>query len=108
MSTPRSTIALVRTTFGDRDTAERVARTVIDERLAACATLDAVRSIYRWHGAIEENDEVAVLFKTAVHDAFALHARIVELHDYDLPVIEYWTVGTDAPAMDWVYDATSE
>jgi periplasmic divalent cation tolerance protein len=108
VSAPKYTIALVRTTFGSRDKAEQVARTVIGERIAACATIEAVRSIYRWRGAIEESDEVAILFKTGVHDVSALHARIAELHDYDLPVIEYWTVGTDAPAMDWVYDSTSE
>jgi periplasmic divalent cation tolerance protein len=100
-------IALVRTTFGDTARAELVARTVIDERLAACATLDQVRSIYRWLGKIEQADEVAVLFKTSIDDAPALHARIAELHDYDVPVIERWTVETDAPAADWVQNSTT-
>lgn len=101
-----SLIALVRTTFGDRDKAESVARMVIGERIAACATLNLVRSIYRWRGAIEESDEVAVLFKTGIGDALALRTRLAELHDYDLPVIEYWTVETDAMAADWVHDST--
>ena len=103
-----SEIALIRTTFGDTSRAEQVVRTVIGERLAACATLDQVRSIYRWEGAIEQADEVAVLFKTGVADAAALRARIVELHDYDVPVSECWTVATDASAADWVLASTSK
>jgi periplasmic divalent cation tolerance protein len=100
-------IALVRTTFGNRVKAEEVARTVIDQRLAACATMEAVRSVYRWQGTIEQDDEVAVTFKTGAFGIVALRARIAELHDYDLPVIEHWTVETDPPAFDWVNDATS-
>jgi len=103
-----SEIALVRTTFGDTSRAEQVTRTVIGERLAACATLDQVRSIYRWQDAIEQADEVAVLFKTSIEHAPALRTRIAELHDYDLPVIEHWTVETDAPAAAWVRDSTLE
>jgi periplasmic divalent cation tolerance protein len=102
-----SLIALVRTTFGDTTRAEQVARRVLGERLAACATLDQVRSIYRWHGAIEQADEVAVLFKTSMEDATALRARIAELHDYDVPVIECWPVETDVAAADWVRDSTA-
>ncbi|CAN5503222.1 divalent-cation tolerance protein CutA [soil metagenome] len=103
-----SEIALIRTTFGDTARAEQVARTVITERLAACATLDQVRSIYRWDGAVEQADEVAVLFKTSVEAAPALRARIAALHDYDVPVIEHWNVETDAPAADWVRNSTGE
>jgi periplasmic divalent cation tolerance protein len=103
-----SEIALVRTTFGDTARAELVARTVIGERLAACATLDQVRSIYRWDGAIEQAEEVAVLFKTSAESAPALRARIAALHDYDVPVIEHWTVETDASAADWARNSTSE
>jgi periplasmic divalent cation tolerance protein len=100
-------IALVRTTFADRDKAEQVARAVIDERLAACAAMEQVRSVYRWRGAIEESDEIAVLFKTRALSIVALRARIAELHDYDLAVIEHWTVETDPATFDWVNDATS-
>lgn len=101
-------IALVRTTFGDTSRAEQVARSVIAERLAACATLDQVRSIYRWDGAIEQADEVAVLFKTSVEAAPALRARIAALHDYDVPVIECWHVETDVQAAEWARKSTTE
>jgi len=101
-------IALLRTTFGERDAAEQIVRTVIDERLAACATIEPVRSVYRWRGAIEESNEIAVLFKTRIFSIAALRTRIAELHDYALPIIEHWTVETDATAFDWLNDATSD
>ena len=102
-----SRIALVRTTFGDRARAEQVARALIDERLVACATLEQVHSIYRWQGTVEQADEAAVLFKARPEDAYDLLARITELHDYDVPVIEYWTVDANPPAKDWVNEATA-
>jgi periplasmic divalent cation tolerance protein len=100
-------IWLVRTTFGGRAHAEQVACALIEERLAACATLEAVHSIYRWQGEIEQADEVAVLFKTRVGSVSALATRIEELHDYDLPVIERWPARANVRARDWVYDVTA-
>lgn len=77
--------------FADAAEAERIAETVIKERLAACANiLGDCRSIYRWQGAIERAEEVPALFKTARADA--LVARIAELHSYDMPAIMVWPV----------------
>ncbi|HZH07606.1 MAG TPA: divalent cation tolerance protein CutA, partial [Lautropia sp.] len=54
-------IATVYATFADAEEAERIARTLVEERLAACANiLGPCRSIYRWEGAIEDTSEVAV------------------------------------------------
>ena len=99
-------IALVRTTLADMAAAEHLARTLVDEKLAACVTLEPVRSIYRWQGAIADDAEIALLCKTATDRAEALRARIAELHDYGLPVIESWAVECDATAAAWVRDAT--
>jgi len=100
-------IALLRTTFAGEESAAALARQMVEEKLAACATLAPVRSIYRWQHQIEDEAEVAVTFKTATDRAAALRARIAALHDYQLPVIEGWQldVGSDAEA--WVRDATA-
>lgn len=77
--------------FADAAEAERIAETVIEERLAACANiLGPCRSIYRWQGAIERAEEVPAIFKTA--RAEALIARIADLHSYDVPAILVWPV----------------
>jgi len=80
--------------FADAGEAERIGRAVVEERLAACVNiLGPVRSIYRWHGAVEQSDEVAAIFKTTAGGADALIARIAALHSYDVPCIVTWPVG---------------
>jgi periplasmic divalent cation tolerance protein len=81
-------IVSVYAVFADGDEAQRIARAVVEERLAACANiLGPCRSIYRWQGAVEEADEVAAIFKARADQAPALIARIAGLHSYDVPTI---------------------
>lgn len=86
-------IVTVYATFAAGDEAERIARTVVEERLAACANiLGGCRSIYRWQGQVEEAEEVAALFKTRADQSPALIARIAELHSYDVPAAVVWPI----------------
>lgn len=79
--------------FADSEEAERIGRTVVEERLAACINiLGACRSIYSWEGKIETADEVAAILKTDSRKADALIARIAALHSYDVPCIAIWPV----------------
>jgi periplasmic divalent cation tolerance protein len=90
--------------FANAEEAERIGRAVIEERLAACINiLSPVRSIYRWHGAIETAAEVAAIFKTADHQVDALMMCIAALHSYDVPCIVTWPVDKlTAAYADWV------
>jgi len=79
--------------FANADEAERIGRTVVEERLAACINvLSPVRSVYRWQSAIETADEVAAIFKTTNERADALIARIAGLHSYDIPCVVSWPI----------------
>jgi len=85
--------------FADAAEAERIGKTVVDERLAACVNvLVPIRSIYRWQGQIEQADEVAAIFKTTDASADALIARIAGLHSYEVPCVTSWPVGKILPA----------
>jgi len=97
-------IVTVYATFADADEAERIARTLIEERLAACANiLGTCRAIYRWQGAIEQGDEVSALFKTRADRAERLMARLAELHSYDVPAAVVWPIADALPGYaDWV------
>jgi len=97
-------IVTVYATFPDAGEAERIARTLVDERLAACANiLGPCRSIYRWRSAVEQADEVAALFKARADKAEALVARIAALHSYDVPAVVVWPIADALPAYaDWV------
>jgi periplasmic divalent cation tolerance protein len=90
--------------FGSEEEAMRIGRICVEERLAACVNvLGAVRSIYRWHGKIEEGAEVAALFKTSADGAEALIERIAALHSYDVPAAVAWPVAAAHPLYaDWV------
>lgn len=80
-------------TFGSEEEAQRIARLLVDERLAACANiLGACRSVYRWRGEVEEAQEVAALFKTRSGRAGELIARLAELHSYDVPAAVVWPI----------------
>ncbi|MDQ8755510.1 divalent-cation tolerance protein CutA [Sphingosinicella sp. LHD-64] len=90
---PRGAIVSVYATFADESEANRIARAVVEERLAACANiLGPCRSIYRWQGQIEEAGEVVAVLKTRAEVADALIARIAALHSYDVPAIVAWPV----------------
>ena len=99
-----SRIVTVYAVFADEEEAQRIARAMVEERLAACANLlGPCRSIYRWQGAVEEADEVAALFKARADRAEALTARIADLHSYDVPAIAVWPIESAWPAYaDWI------
>jgi len=79
-------VRIVLTTAGSREEATRIGRTLVEERLAGCATLlPGVESIYHWRGGIETDTETLLLLKTEVDRLDALHARLVALHSYETP-----------------------
>jgi periplasmic divalent cation tolerance protein len=79
---------IVLSTFPDAETAARIARALVEARLAACVNLvPAIRSIYRWQGEISDDAEVLAVMKTTAEGHAALAAKIAELHPYDVPEI---------------------
>lgn len=99
---------LVYCTCPDRDHAERIARALVDERLAACVNLlPGIRSVYRWQGRVEAADEVLLLAKTAADRLDALQARIRALHPYELPEIVAVEIAAGLPPyLDWIVAET--
>ncbi len=90
-----SDVVVVLSTVPDNETAERIARTLVDERLVACANLLApMTSIYRWKGNVERDTERQLVMKTAWTKVPALEKRLKELHSYDLP--EFIVIDIDA------------
>jgi periplasmic divalent cation tolerance protein len=70
------------------EAASDIARTLVEERLAACVNRVPCQSVYRWDGEIHDDDEVLLFVKTTDEGYGALEARVVELHPYDVPCIE--------------------
>ena len=90
----------------DAAVAGRIARTLVEERLVACANvLPGMRSVYRWQGAIEEADEVLLLLKTTRGALSALQARVLALHPYELPELFAVEAAGGLPAyLGWIAD----
>ncbi len=77
---------IVLTTAASPEEADHIGRTLVEEALAACATLiPGVRSIYRWQGQLETATETLLLLKTGPDQLPALEARLRELHSYETP-----------------------
>ncbi|MDS0276820.1 divalent-cation tolerance protein CutA [Halomicroarcula sp. S1AR25-4] len=70
------------------DTASDLARTLVDDGLAACVNRVDCTSVYRWDGDVHEDDEVILLAKTTDARYAALADRVDELHPYEVPCIE--------------------
>lgn len=100
----RPAVRVVLTTVPDAQVGARLARALVEERLAACVNLvPGVRSFYRWQGKLEDAGEVLLLVKTRADRCAALAARIQALHPYELPeVLELSASGGSAAYLDWV------
>ena len=89
--------------------ANRIGRALVEERLAACVNvLGGIHAIYRWQGAVEEADEVAMIAKTTAPRFRDLENRVRELHGYDVPCVVAWPHSAGhGPFLDWVRAETA-
>jgi periplasmic divalent cation tolerance protein len=91
-------IVSVYATFASEEEARRIARQLVEARLAACANILApCHSLYRWQGRIEEAAEVPVIFKTRADAAARLVEEIGSLHSYDVPAAVVWPIAEAIP-----------
>jgi len=96
-------------TTAPADAADRIAETLVAERLAACVSrIDGVRSVYRWRGAVERSEEVQLVAKTDDAAVSRLCQRIRALHPYEVPEIVALDVVWALPEYAcWVTDETN-
>lgn len=97
-------VIFVYMTAGSVEEARRIARALVDERLAACVNLiEGMTAIYRWQGAVEEAGETVLIAKTRAGRFEALADRVRALHSYSVPCIVELPVGRGNPAyMAWL------
>ena len=93
------------------ESAEIIAKTLIEERKAACVNLSPIRSVYRWKDEICVDEEVTLLAKVSkAHSMTCIH-QIKALHPYELPEIIVLPVDTKhsyGPYLEWVTQETEE
>lgn len=104
MSSSVQKAVLVLTTIGADTDGPALARTLVEEHLAACVNvLPLMTSVYRWKGQVEQDREQQLVIKTTTDRVDALEARLRELHTYELP--EFLVIAADggsAAYLAWV------
>jgi periplasmic divalent cation tolerance protein len=95
---------LVLTNLPDRAAAEKLADAIVAKNLAACVNILApCRSVYRWKGAVQHDEEHPVLIKTTTERYAALESEMRAQHPYELPEIIAVPIERGLPAyLDWV------
>lgn len=109
MSEPAEEICEVVITAGSAEWLVNFTRQLVERRLAACGqNIAAIRSIFRWEGAIEDAGEARVALHTRRSLVSAIAALADELHPYDVPcVIALPVVAGNPRYIQWVLDETA-
>ena len=89
------------------DHAERIARTVLEERLVACVNVvSGVKSLYWWKGEIQDDSETMLVIKTPTETYAKLEQRLIEIHPYQVPeVLSLEVVDGSRSYISWVKEA---
>jgi periplasmic divalent cation tolerance protein len=101
---------LVLTTASSKEEARRLAKTLVELRLAACVNIvPNISSIYRWKEKVEESQEFLLLMKTTESAIPKLRDAIQELHSYEVPECIVLTIeGGSAPYLKWIDESVKK
>lgn len=101
-------IIIIFVTAGSEEEAEKIACSLVEERLAACVNIiNPIRSIYRWEDKVHDDREWLLVMKTQVAHFAAIETRVKELHSYQVPeVIALSVVDGSEKYLAWVRSET--
>ena len=101
------TIAVM-TTTDSLDEAKKIAHALVERRLAACAQVSPIESVYVWQGKVQEDAEYRLFIKTREERYAEVESTICELHTYDLPAVYAIELShVHAPYAEWVAELSS-
>jgi len=99
--------SLVYVTTPNRKESKKIARVLVDEKLAACANIFPIESIYRWKGEIAEEEEDAMIIKTRVELVDKVIEKIRGLHSCEVPeIISLRIEKGHARFLNWIEEST--
>jgi len=94
------------TTAGSLEDARKLAKTMIEQKLAACAQISEIESFYIWENDVQNDQEFRIMVKTTKDKYKDVEKAILKIHSYDLPAI--YAVDVDKfykPYGDWVNES---
>ncbi|MDD5617124.1 MAG: divalent-cation tolerance protein CutA [Candidatus Methanoperedens sp.] len=86
--------SVVYITAGSMDEAKSIGRVLVEERLAACANIFPITSIFRWKDNIEEAGEFGIIVKTRTYRVKDIENRVKQIHSYEVPCIVSFKIGS--------------
>lgn len=97
-------------TVGSDEQAQKIAKILLEEKLAACVnTIPGLRSAYWWHGQIEEATELLLIIKTRASHTDEIIQVIKREHEYEVPeVIFIPIIKGSQEYLDWILDSTDQ
>ena len=102
-------VIIILITVPDVKSAEKIAAMLVEKSLAACVNIiTGVKSVYRWEGELNHDDELLLLVKTVRDNFDAISLAVKSIHPYDLPeIIAVPVVNGFNPYIEWIKDETS-
>jgi periplasmic divalent cation tolerance protein len=100
---------IVLTTTGSKEEAEKLARALVERKLAACVNvIGPIESVYRWKGKVERATEFLLLVKTTATASLGIAPALKELHSYKLPECVVLNVeGGSKDYLDWLAESVA-
>jgi periplasmic divalent cation tolerance protein len=100
---------IVLTTAGTKEEAQKMARALVERRLAACVNIvGPIESVYRWEGKVETAAEFLLVIKTTADATARVGPAVRELHSYELPECVVLTIEAGSEKyLDWIAESVS-
>ncbi len=100
---------MIYTTLPDKVITKKVAKTLIEENLVACANFFSIESVYRWKNKLCEDKEYALIMKTRKSLYSKIEKRLKELHPYEIPAIVSYEIKEGlSDYLSWIKEGTEE
>ena len=95
---------IILSTTGSRDEAQKIARALVERKLAACVNIvGPIESVYRWQGAVETSEEFLLIIKTTGNACERVRDLIRTLHSYELPECVQLSIEDGLPKyLEWI------
>jgi periplasmic divalent cation tolerance protein len=101
--------SIVYITAGDMNEARKIARLLVEERLAACANIFPITSIFRWKGKIDETGEFGIIIKTKTEKVKEIEKKVKEIHSYEVPcVVSFMLDEGSSDYLKWIEDSVED
>lgn len=104
-----SDYAVVMTTAGSKEEAEKIANELLARRIAACIQVTEIQSYYTWKGSVASEPELLLLVKTQASKASAVKEAILETHSYETPEVVVVPITDGSPAyLKWIDESVTD